>query len=175
MTNSKAKERLEKTKKRQNIFFLVSGAVALTVLLGYFMYMDYSKSEDDQTTTDLSDKVSKDIVEIQVSEVDNGKFHFFSNNIDGVSVGYFVVKDENGDIRTAFNACEVCYAAKKGYAQDGDSARCLNCGREFPVKDLGVDNGQGDGCWPGYLFHSINNGKLTIKLSDLGKGKYLFE
>jgi len=55
------------------------------------------------------------------------------------------VKDKFGTVHVAFDACDVCYEAKKGYKQNGDVMLCLNCGKTFSITSIGIDNTVG-GC-----------------------------
>ena len=86
-----------------------------------------------------------------------------------------IVFIKDGEIRTAFDACEVCYGAKKGYTQEGEKARCDNCGRTFSIYDLGIKNKDEGGCWPGYLPNNVNGNEVIIKKSHLEDGSYLFK
>lgn len=86
---------------------------------------------------------------------------------------YVIVKASNGEIKTVFNACDVCYAAHKGYSQNGTELRCNNCGNRFPIDGLGIKN-TGGSCNPGYLPHTIENGNVVIQVADLIVGAYFF-
>jgi hypothetical protein len=57
---------------------------------------------------------------IPISDVNNGKAKFFDYTASNkTSVRFFVIKSSDGVYRAALDACDVCYAAKKGYYQDG--------------------------------------------------------
>ena len=58
---------------------------------------------------------------IPVAQVNDGKAHFYSYDAGGTTVKYFVLADKNGKVRAALDACEVCFAQKKGYHQQGDA------------------------------------------------------
>ncbi|MCU0798174.1 MAG: Fe-S-containing protein [Candidatus Thermoplasmatota archaeon] len=170
-----AEERLKAVhRKRRIVLFTVIGML-VAVILGVVLYKQLTQEKGPAKATDVSDRVSGDIVTIPLSEVSDGKFHYYSNSIDGVRVRYFIVSDRSAGIRTAFDACDVCYAADKGYAQVGSSAKCMNCGNTFTVSQLGTENQRGGGCWPGYLPHEIKGDNITIELSDLREGKYYFQ
>ncbi|MBI5325817.1 MAG: DUF2318 domain-containing protein [Ignavibacteriae bacterium] len=99
-------------------------------------------------------------------------YNYIINSTTMKVIDYFIVKDGSGNIKSAFNACEVCYKADKGYSQRGDKMHCNNCGNEYPIENLGTQ-GQG-GCWPGYLPHEISGDEIVIQISDLENGEYLF-
>ena len=63
----------------------------------------------------------------------DGKAHFYSYDAGGTQVKYFVLKSSDGKVRAAFDACDVCFAQKKGYQQEGDEMVCGNCGQPLPV------------------------------------------
>jgi hypothetical protein len=47
--------------------------------------------------------------------------HAILNYTDGaLTIRYFILKSSDGIIRAAFDACDVCWPAGKGYFQDGD-------------------------------------------------------
>ncbi len=122
-------------------------------------------------SSEVSDAV-EDSVWISVSDVSEtaGHYEYDSN---GVRVKYIAVKGSDGQVRTAFDACEVCYRAKKGYSQQGNDLVCNNCGLKFRIDELGTKN-KGQGCWPAYLPHEVKDDKVYIKKADLDAGSYMF-
>ncbi len=87
-------------------------------------------------------------------------------------IEYFIVKDASGTIKTAFNACDVCYGSHKGYKQVDDKMQCNNCGNKYEISKLGTA-GSG-GCWPGYIPNTIDGDQIVINESDLEVGEYYF-
>ena len=56
------------------------------------------------------------------------------------------VRDSSGNIRTAFNTCQVCYSSGRGYyQQEGNDLVCQNCGNSFTTDQVGLESG---GCNP---------------------------
>lgn len=107
-----------------------------------------------------------DSITIPLSEVsENAKWYEYDSSKG--KIRFFAVKADDGTIKTAFDACDVCYAAKKGYKQEGKYMVCNNCGRRFAVSGLGTENKNPGGCWPGYLPNTIDVGNVVIKKSDL--------
>jgi len=92
----------------------------------------------------------------------------------GTKIRFFAVKAKDGSIKTAFDACDVCFGSKKGYRQEGDNMICNNCGNKYPISGLGTKNLGGGGCWPGYLPNKIQGENLIIENSKLEEGKYRF-
>jgi uncharacterized membrane protein len=167
-----ASERLESSKRGSGLWVGIAIAAVVLLAIGGAAWLKFFKGED-QPEHEAIQPVSEQ-VEIATAKLSDGKVHFFSTQADGVTVKYMAAKDRDGVLRTAFNACDVCYAQKKGYSDLGDSVKCLNCGKTFPIKDLGVTNKAG-GCEPGYLAHSKTGTGIAIKLSDLEKGVRYFE
>ncbi|MBN2353652.1 MAG: DUF2318 domain-containing protein [Spirochaetales bacterium] len=88
-------------------------------------------------------------------------------------VGFFAILDRGKGVHVAFDACDVCYQARKGYRIVNGFAVCNNCGQSFPLTSIGKDNLTG-GCWPSYLPISVKRGLVEIKTADLDKKAYLF-
>jgi len=110
---------------------------------------------------------------IPLSDIsENAKWYEYESN--GVAIRFFAVKASDGSIKTAFDACDVCYRYKKGYRQEGDYMVCNNCGRRFLINNLGTENKNPGGCWPGYLPSKIDGQYLVIKKSDIEKGRWRF-
>ena len=65
---------------------------------------------------------------------------------------YFVLKSSDGTVRAAFDACDVCYAQKKGYQQEGDEMVCGNCGQRFPSAQINEVEG---GCNPSPIERTV--------------------
>ena len=108
-----------------------------------------------------------------VSEFQDGKARHFNFKISpSQSIRFFVIKSSDGVIRAAFDACEVCYRAKKGYAQQGDNMVCLNCGMKF--KSVKVNEVTG-GCNPSALKRAAKDGNVIINQQDLLVGAKYFQ
>ena len=107
-----------------------------------------------------------------VKDFQNGKARFYSHPAgNGVTIKYFVLKSSDGVIRAAFDACDVCFEAGKGYEQKGDFMVCKNCGRRFA--SVRVNEVQG-GCNPAPLTRTIQGDKLVLQVKDLLEGKPYF-
>jgi uncharacterized membrane protein len=91
-------------------------------------------------------------VRIPLSDIESTAT-FYPYDSDGVTVRYFAVKDAQGTVHVALDACDVCYEAKKGYKQVGSEMQCLNCGKQFAITSIGTENA--GGCWPSYLNMTI--------------------
>lgn len=110
-------------------------------------------------------------IEIPLADVNDGKAHYYQYDSGGTAVKFFVVKSKDGTIRAAFDACDVCFASKKGYTQDGDFMICNNCGRRFHSNRINVVEG---GCNPAPLNREIVGNHLVIKVEDVVPGSRFF-
>jgi len=82
---------------------------------------------------------------IPISEISETA-KFYPVIIDGTRLEVIAVKAPDGSLRTAFNACQVCYASGRGYyKQQGAVLICRNCGNRFRMNQVGIVSG---GCNP---------------------------
>ena len=111
-------------------------------------------------------------VTLPVSLFEDGKARHFEH-VDGKhTIRYFVLKSSDGIIRAAFDACDVCWPAGKGYYQEGDSMVCRNCGRRFASVLVNEVKG---GCNPAPLNRVLDNDKLVIQVKDIMDGRQYFD
>jgi uncharacterized membrane protein len=111
------------------------------------------------------------VIQIPVKSVNDGKAHYFKYDGNSVVVKFFVVKSRDGVIRAAFDACDVCFPAGKGYTQDGEFMICNNCGRRFHSSRINIEQG---GCNPAPLSRTIAGDQLVIKADDIVAGGRYF-
>jgi len=107
-----------------------------------------------------------------VKDFQNGDARFYSYPAgNGVTIKYFILKSSDGVIRAAFDACDVCFQAGRGYEQKGDFMVCKNCGRRFASVRINVVEG---GCNPAPLVREVRGDKLIIQVKDILEGKQFF-
>ncbi|MBD3204443.1 DUF2318 domain-containing protein, partial [Candidatus Woesearchaeota archaeon] len=89
-------------------------------------------SDKNQTTGNIvcntessCDTDDQDYEKIPVSDI-TGSLKKFSYEHEGTMIKYFAVRAQDGNIRTAFDACDVC-GGHKGYRQNGNDVICNNC------------------------------------------------
>lgn len=71
---------------------------------------------------------------------------FVDGEYNGRTIEVILVKDTSGNIRCAFNTCQVCQGSPKAYyEQQGEAFVCQNCGNVFSVDQIGEEKG---GCNP---------------------------
>ena len=141
---------------------LLAGAAAFYVLQG---------SGAATATASAPAAANSTFVSFPVSLFDDGKARHFEH-VDGhMTIRYFILKSSDGIIRAAFDACDVCWRAGKGYYQDGDYMVCRNCGRRFASVLVNEVKG---GCNPAPLIRSVENNKLVIQIKDIQQGRQFF-
>lgn len=114
-----------------------------------------------------------DMLTIPVSEISDGKAHYFKTEADdGTKVIFFVLKSSDGVIRSAIDACDVCYRSGKGYVQEGDFMVCTNCGRRFASNRINDVKG---GCNPAPLNRKIVENNLLISMTDINQNSWYCE
>jgi uncharacterized membrane protein len=111
------------------------------------------------------------VVTIPAASVSDGEAHYFSYRSGDAHVNFFVLKSHDGVLRAAFDACDVCYHAKKGYRQEGDSMVCNNCGMKFRSDMINEVKG---GCNPAPIQRSVADGKVVIAAAELEQGGKYF-
>ncbi len=172
--SKKTNEDRLKNEKKVDTKIIVGVIIAAIVLvaIGAFVYYQYSSQNDTEYEDTVIDETGDNVI-INMAELEDGEFHYYEYEGKSSTIKFFALIDDEGEVHTAFDACEVCYHAKKGYEQSGDEARCRNCGQKFSVKGIGTEN-KGGGCWPGYLPHTIDGSRIIIKTEDLETGSHFF-
>lgn len=110
-------------------------------------------------------------VSIPVADVSDGKAHYYTYDADGKPVTFFILKSNDGKIRAALDACDVCYKALKGYRQEGDKMVCNNCNQQFSSDKINEVKG---GCNPAPLTREVVNGQVVLLEHELRSGVAYF-
>ncbi|HEY5764883.1 MAG TPA: DUF2318 domain-containing protein [Candidatus Deferrimicrobiaceae bacterium] len=108
-----------------------------------------------------------DEVKIPLKALDSGKAIFLQAKIGGKEIHYFAVKSSDGAYRSAYDACDVCFRANRGYRQEGDLLVCNNCGQSFPSVRVNEVKG---GCNPSPLARTVEGEHLVIRKADIAAG-----
>ncbi|GAB4489164.1 MAG: hypothetical protein OHK006_20540 [Thermodesulfovibrionales bacterium] len=110
---------------------------------------------------------------IPLSEVADGKAHFYTYRAGGKQVNFFVRTADDGTVSAHFDACFTCYKKKKGYRLEDDNLVCNECAMTFPLGAKEWDSSQG--CSPILLKSKIEENRLVIETELLDKGARLFQ
>lgn len=160
------------TEKKSRLPVFIAVACAAIIVGGGFLYFVYNTSDFSPVATTPSpagNTVTQ--VTFPVSLFDDGKARHFQHVAGSFTIKYFILKSSDGIIRAAFDACDVCWPAGKGYYQDGDYMVCRNCGRRFASVLVNEVKG---GCNPAPLIRNVENGKVVIQVKDILEGKQYF-
>lgn len=111
------------------------------------------------------------VVRFPLATFDDYQAHYYTYMHEGQPVEFFILKSKDGVVRAAFNACDVCFEAKKGYSQAGDVMVCNNCGRRFPADQINEVQG---GCNPSPLRRTVEGDSLAIQVEDIVEGLRYF-
>ena len=155
-------------KSRLPLFAAVIGAVL--IVAGAVFYANQGGQVQTATAAAPSAADSTSVA-FPLSLFEDGKARHFEHTDGKFTIRYFILKSSDGIIRAAFDACDVCWPAGKGYYQEGDNMVCRNCGRRFASVLVNEVKG---GCNPAPLNRAVENGQLVIQLKDILDGKQYF-
>jgi len=176
--NSVAKKSAEKkaiileTKKKKRLPVLLVSGLALLVFAAAAFIMTRNNGVATVAAVSSNTDVSGTSVAYPVELFADGKARYFSYKVDdAVTIQYFILKSSDGVIRAAFDACDVCWLAGKGYQQSGDVMVCRNCGRKFASVKVNEVKG---GCNPAPLNRKVEDGKVVLQINDILSGKQYY-
>jgi uncharacterized membrane protein len=113
------------------------------------------------------------VVQFPVSAFEDGSAkHFVYKHSPSQWIRFFIIKSGDGKVRAAFDACDVCFRARKGYVQQGPAMVCVNCGLKFRSDKINEVKG---GCNPGPLRRTVKGSNLVITQRDLLSGLKYFQ
>jgi uncharacterized membrane protein len=151
---------------------LVLAGVALVAVIAVAAVVVLGRGASETTTATAPVAAGGADVTIPVADLADGQAKHYSYDAGGVEVKYFVLKSSDGEYRAAFDACDVCYASKKGYSQQGDVMVCNNCGQQFDSTQINELRG---GCNPSPIDRSVDGETLVLKTEDLRAGVKYFQ
>ena len=100
---------------------------------------------------------------------------FYPVEVNGTNMEVIAVRDSAGNIRTAFNTCQVCYDSGRGYyVQSGDYLVCQNCGNRFSMDQVEIESG---GCNPWPIFaenKTVTADEISISYDFLVEAQSIF-
>jgi len=155
----------EEPRRRTTLHIVLAGVALLVVPAAAVAVVSMRGGESTAATT--TSAAPGGDVKIALADVSDGKAHFCSHDIGGTQVKYFVFESSDGKVRAAFDACDVCFAQKKGYHQEGDEMVCNNCGRRFPSTTINEVEG---GCNPSPIERTVKGQDLVLTTDELQAG-----
>lgn len=168
------KEAVLGTRKASRLpqFLLMAGCAALVIGGGVYFLGRQSTPPQVSPPALVAQAHAGEVIHA-AAEFDDGRARFYEHRTEGgLTLRYFVLKSSDGVIRSAFDACDACWRAGKGYRQDGDEMVCQNCRMRFPsVKVMEVKGG----CNPAPLPNQVREGKVVIQVGDIVAGRSYFD
>ena len=100
-------------------------AIVLITVCGLAAIVVIQNSGNSPTLTSVRLEGENLILDKTVIDTDAKFFHY---DVENVRVKFFAVEGSDGSIHVALDACDVCFAEKQGYSQQGNIMVCNNCG-----------------------------------------------
>jgi FTR1 family protein len=158
--NPAEKRRFEFERRTERRWMVLAAATCLLVVLSLtadFVYTQASASPPDAKTVTAQGGV----VSIPVSDVADGKLHFFSLDAEGKVIRFLVIRKPDGRYATALDACMIC--GPIGYYQDGQNVICRNCAAPIYIPSIGETGG----CNPITFPSQQDGGTISFQISSL--------
>jgi uncharacterized membrane protein len=159
------------TEKKGRLPLVVAIVGSVLIVGGGIYFASYDRSETAPVAASFSSENAASQVSLPATLFEDGKARHFQHVAGDFKIKYFVLKSSDGIIRAAFDACDVCWPAGKGYYQEGDYMVCRNCGRKFASVLVNEVKG---GCNPAPLNRKVENGKVIIEVKDILDGRQYF-
>ncbi len=177
--NNKDRTRLESKKaavlgndKKSRLPLILAACAVLIIGAGVFVVLNQTGDQTNSTQA-AQGGVAADanLVTFPAAMFADGKARHFEHRNGNHTIRFFVLKSSDGIIRAAFDACDVCWPAGKGYYQEGDYMVCRNCGRRFASVLVNEVKG---GCNPAPLNRAMQGEQVVIQVKDILEGKRYF-
>ena len=111
-------------------------------------------------------------VTLPLQDLAGGEARFYTYDVAGVPVRYFVMQSPDGQYRAAFDASKECGPFKKGFRQEGTDMVCNKCGEKFAAVGINVLTGE---CNPAPIERKVSGEALVLKAADLERGVQYFQ
>lgn len=196
---SSATDRNNRKKKNNNLPLLIAAVVVLCIVGAVAVLQRGGNTENPPADTRISASDAKasssspaksgeeDAEEEEIQVIGEGESLvipvsdisstavFYPVEVDGTRMEILAVEDSEGNIRTAFNTCQICYGSGRGYyVQNGDVLVCQNCGNRFTVDQVEIESG---GCNPWPIFaenKTVTEDSIEISYDFLKESQNIF-
>jgi uncharacterized membrane protein len=112
-------------------------------------------------------------ITILFEESAGGTAKFFSYTTEaGKQIQFFVTSGSDGQVRVAFDACNACFRAKKGFYQAGSFMVCRNCRMKIAIDSISKRNSLG--CNPVAIDFQQEDSMMNIRVEELEIGSQFF-
>jgi len=157
--------------RKKNQLPLMIAAVGVFIIVIAVIFFNTQRDSDSPKIANAPEVVDNTSVIFPANLFEDGQVRHFEHVSGKHTIRYFILKSSDGILRAAFDACDVCWPAGKGYYQEGDHMVCRNCGRRFA--SVRVNDVKG-GCNPAPLNRRLENDKLIIQIKDIEQGRQFF-
>ncbi len=178
-------------KQKGNTTTIISVIIAVALIFGALLYTRGGPASTEETTEERTvsiveqpddyegikgEKVVLENGEVKIDASifnDNKARHYNVEVSSGKIVYFFIVKDKNGILRAAANECQICYAVRRGFRQEGDEMVCNNCGNRYPIERIATEKG---GCNPVPINPNLEivDGEIVIEEKRLDEVSVFF-
>ncbi|MFC1829660.1 Fe-S-containing protein [Thermodesulfobacteriota bacterium] len=159
------------SEKKNRTPLFAAFVIAILLSSGALAFYALNGKSDMAAATPSAVAADTHMVAFPVNLFSDGKARHFEYKHGDITVRYFILKSSDGIIRAAFDACDVCWPAGKGYYQEGDTMVCRNCGRRFASVLVNEVKG---GCNPAPLNREVKGNELILRINDIVEGKQYF-
>ena len=159
------------TEKKGRLPLVVAMVCSILIIGGGVYFATTDRGDSSPVAAGVAPENTASLVSLPANLFDDGKARHFEHVSGDFKIKYFVLKSSDGVIRAAFDACDVCWPAGRGYFQEGDYMVCRNCGRKFASVLVNEVKG---GCNPAPLNRRVDNGKVIIEVKDILEGRQYF-
>lgn len=106
----------------------------------------------------------QDTIRIPLGDLGAPGMAKYTVNLDGVDVRFFIVRNHEGKVAVALDACNLC--PLKGYHLDGEQVVCHNCGAPIAFDTIGTPGG----CNPVPLKAVVEKDDVVVTAQALVEG-----
>lgn len=157
----------KKSKKNSKLIWIISSVALIAAALVLFLAF---KPGNGEAVQELASEEAGYIY-LPLEDFESGEAQYYTYPNGDNPIYFFVLQSSDGVIRAAFNACDVCYQARKGYRQEGDFMVCNNCGQRFASVRINEEKG---GCNPSPLERTVTDTHVVISEEALQTGARYF-
>ena len=176
MSDNAKSTRIARTpQKKLNILpFLAAAALVLCAAVVFLTRADDASSVAARDNGGAITLAPGEFLVIPTAEISD-QASFYPVTVNGTTMEVIAVKDSAGNIRTAFNTCQVCYDSGTGYyVQSGPYLVCQNCGNRFSMDQVGIAAG---GCNPWPIFaenKTVTADSISLSYDFLAETREIF-
>lgn len=170
MSTGKKEKVLNTTNRKTPILTIAIAVAALVGALALFLIEPGMKGAGSTNPAGYEQKDGYLYIPVSGGEAQFFQYTF-DNGSGATDINFFVLESSDGVMRAAFDACDVCFRAQKGYRQDGDVMVCNNCGQRFDSVLINVEKG---GCNPSPLKRRVDGDYVVIAEADIQTGAVYF-